>query len=316
MIDGTAAAPLPIALGHEGAGVVHAVGEREGRERDARPPDQVPEADRDYFLERRYPSFGNLVPRDVASRNAKEVCDAGRGVGPSKQGVYLDFAESIGRLGQEVIDERYGNLFEMYERIVREAVEELKEEEFRGTFHAQKSETPGSQLTPVETIIESDTEALIPDVYIESDTERLDVYRRLYRAAARGDLRVMRDELQDRFGEYPQEVEHLFRLVELRLIAARGGFPKVSLKEQLLTITLPASSNKEFYGDEDSADAPFQRIARRLADGTVKNIRLHQQDNELMLLIPLTGLNSSQDRLAEAQKKINELSEILAYHAQ
>ena len=205
--------------------------------------------------------------------------------------------------------------FEMYERIVREAVEELKEEEFRGTFHAQKSETPGSQLTPVETIIESDTEALIPDVYIESDTERLDVYRRLYRAAARGDLRVMRDELQDRFGEYPQEVEHLFRLVELRLIAARGGFPKVSLKEQLLTITLPASSNKEFYGDEDSADAPFQRIARRLADGTVKNIRLHQQDNELMLLIPLTGLNSSQDRLAEAQKKINELSEILAYHA-
>ena len=84
---------------------------------DTRPPDQVPEAERDYFLERKYPSFGNLVPRDVASRNAKEVCDEGRGVGPSGLGVYLDFAEAIGRLGAPKIKERYGNLFDMYERI-------------------------------------------------------------------------------------------------------------------------------------------------------------------------------------------------------
>ncbi len=87
---------------------------------DTRPPDQIPEAERDYFLERKYPSFGNLVPRDVASRNAKAVCDEGRGVGPGGYGVYLDFAEAIGRLGREVIEERYGNLFEMYERITGE----------------------------------------------------------------------------------------------------------------------------------------------------------------------------------------------------
>jgi succinate dehydrogenase / fumarate reductase flavoprotein subunit len=87
---------------------------------DKRPPDQIPEEDRDYYLERRYPSFGNLVPRDVASRNAKNVCDEGRGVGPGGLGVYLDFADSIRRLGERTIRERYGNLFDMYQRITDE----------------------------------------------------------------------------------------------------------------------------------------------------------------------------------------------------
>ncbi|HXE87699.1 MAG TPA: fumarate reductase/succinate dehydrogenase flavoprotein subunit [Hyphomicrobiaceae bacterium] len=87
---------------------------------DKRSPEQIPEADRDYFLERKYPSFGNLVPRDVAARNAKGVVDEGRGVGPQKNGVYLDFAEAIKRLGRQTIEERYGNLFEMYQKITGE----------------------------------------------------------------------------------------------------------------------------------------------------------------------------------------------------
>jgi succinate dehydrogenase / fumarate reductase flavoprotein subunit len=87
---------------------------------DTRPPDQIPEAERDYYLERKYPSFGNLVPRDVASRNAKAVCDEGRGVGPTGLGVYLDFADAIKRLGANVIGEKYGNLLDMYERITDE----------------------------------------------------------------------------------------------------------------------------------------------------------------------------------------------------
>jgi succinate dehydrogenase / fumarate reductase flavoprotein subunit len=87
---------------------------------DARPPGQIPEGERDYYLERRYPSFGNLVPRDVASRAAKAVCDDGRGVGAGGLGVYLDFAESMGRLGRGVIEERYGNLFHMYRKITAE----------------------------------------------------------------------------------------------------------------------------------------------------------------------------------------------------
>jgi len=87
---------------------------------DTRPADQIPEEERDYFLERRYPAFGNLVPRDVASRAAKREVDAGRGVGPLKNGVYLDFGPAIERLGRHVIEERYGNLFQMYERITGE----------------------------------------------------------------------------------------------------------------------------------------------------------------------------------------------------
>jgi succinate dehydrogenase / fumarate reductase flavoprotein subunit len=87
---------------------------------DKRPPLSIPESERDYYLERKYPSFGNLAPRDIASRGAKEVCDEGRGVGESGLGVYLDFADAIKRLGESVIRERYGNLFEMYQRITDE----------------------------------------------------------------------------------------------------------------------------------------------------------------------------------------------------
>ncbi len=87
---------------------------------DKRDPREIPEAERDYYLERRYPAFGNLVPRDVASRAAKAVCDEGRGVGPGGRGVYLDFADAIGRLGRAAVEAKYGNLFQMYEKITGE----------------------------------------------------------------------------------------------------------------------------------------------------------------------------------------------------
>src|SRR5512132_3485933 len=88
-------------------------------------PRDIPEQDRDYYLERKYPSFGNLSPRDISSRAAKEACDQGRGVGPGGLGVYLDFADAIKRLGEHVIRERYGNLFDMYERITGENAYEV-----------------------------------------------------------------------------------------------------------------------------------------------------------------------------------------------
>jgi succinate dehydrogenase / fumarate reductase flavoprotein subunit len=87
---------------------------------DSRPPDQIPEDERDYYLERKYPTYGNLAPRDISSRAAKQACDDGRGVGPGGLGVYLDFKDAIARLGASKIGEKYGNLFEMYERITDE----------------------------------------------------------------------------------------------------------------------------------------------------------------------------------------------------
>ena len=94
------------------------VPKQQGETRQPRP--DIPENERDYYLERKYPSFGNLAPRDIASRAAKEVCDEGRGVGDTGLGVYLDFGHAIERLGEDVIAARYGNLFEMYERITGE----------------------------------------------------------------------------------------------------------------------------------------------------------------------------------------------------
>ena len=88
--------------------------------KDSRAPQDIPETERDYYLERKYPSYGNLAPRDIASRSAKEVCDEGRGVGEHGRGVYLDFSEAIGRVGAETIRKRYGNLFDMYDRITSE----------------------------------------------------------------------------------------------------------------------------------------------------------------------------------------------------
>src|SRR3989449_10084548 len=88
-------------------------------------PNEIPETDRDYYLERKYPSYGNLAPRDISSRAAKEVCDEGRGVGPGGRGVYLDFAHAIKRLGEDTIRERYGNLFEVYEKITGEDAYEV-----------------------------------------------------------------------------------------------------------------------------------------------------------------------------------------------
>lgn len=90
------------------------------KKNDARAPHDIPENERDYYLEKRYPSFGNLVPRDVASRNAKNVCDIGKGVGPTGQAVYLDFSDAINRLGKDKIREKYGNLFDMYHHITSE----------------------------------------------------------------------------------------------------------------------------------------------------------------------------------------------------
>src|SRR5204862_1172738 len=86
----------------------------------AKPPSSIPEADRDYYLERKYPSYGNLAPRDISSRAAKEACDDGRGVGPGRLGVYLDFGRAIEQQGKDRIEEKYGNLFDMYERITAE----------------------------------------------------------------------------------------------------------------------------------------------------------------------------------------------------
>jgi succinate dehydrogenase / fumarate reductase, flavoprotein subunit len=122
---------------------------------DKRPPNQIPAEERDYFLERKYPAFGNLVPRDVASRNAKTVCDEGHGVGESGYGVYLDFADAIQRLGRPVVKERYGNLFDMYERITGE-----------DPYKAPMRIYPASHYTMGGLWVDYNLQSTVPGLYI------------------------------------------------------------------------------------------------------------------------------------------------------
>lgn len=194
--------------------------------------------------------------------------------------------------------------FEMYEKIVREAVEELKQEEFGELFRDSRY-TPHNDEP--HTTIESDIEALIPEFYVESDAERLDIYRRLYRATNEEELQAMRTELRDRFGEYPPEVEHLFSLITLRLIASKANFTKVSLKENLLVITLPNASDSSFYGTTENSDAPFQHLMKKISDGTLRGVRLKQEEKSLTLQLSLSSSSNHQDRFIKAIERLKEV---------
>jgi transcription-repair coupling factor (superfamily II helicase) len=204
----------------------------------------------------------NLAMRDL------EIRGAGNLLGGEQSGFILEMG------------------FEMYQKVVEEAVAELKDQEFADVFERD----PVLRTRP-ETVIETDIEALIPEVYIESNGERLDVYRRMYRASSREDLQTLRTELTDRFGEYPVETENLFRLVELKLAAAAKGFRKLELEGLRLVLTFPPTDEKEFYEGEN---APFQKIMAVVHTLRQYQPKLKQEADRLWLSAAIKG----EDRIA------------------
>jgi transcription-repair coupling factor (superfamily II helicase) len=194
--------------------------------------------------------------------------------------------------------------FEMYERVLEEAVEELKEQEFQKLFEGAPAEARSKKT---ETTIESDLEAYIPDFYIETDAERLDIYRRLSRVSTEAEIESIRQELKDRFGEYPDEVENLLKLVELRLLASQGKFPQVSLKEGKLAITLPDESNQQFYGSPDQPDSPFQRIMAKVAGEYKTHAKLRQEGKTLALEFLLASSGDDPQRIAQARAILEDV---------
>ena len=196
--------------------------------------------------------------------------------------------------------------FEMYERIVKEAVEELKQEEFKEILQKDLSSKEVFKFQR-ETIIEADIEAIIPDFYIESDSERLDIYRRLYSASDEKEIEKMREELQDRFGEYPVEVENLLQIVEVRICASRAGFPRIGLKGGMMSITLPPETDERFYGAPGDTNSPFQIIMGKISNGEIKNVILKQEGKELMLHFKKMDGSSISEYLKDAKGKINLL---------
>jgi transcription-repair coupling factor (superfamily II helicase) len=212
----------------------------------------------------------NLAMRDL------EIRGAGNLLGAEQSGFILEMG------------------FEMYQRVVEEAVAELREEEFASPTTAARSSIGTRQS---EISVETDIEAFIPDFYIESDAERLDLYRRLYALTAREEIEAMRAEMQDRFGEYPEEVEHMFLQIELKTAAAGAGFTKIELSEQRVTMTLPPDNNRSYYDGENS---PFQQLMEHLP--RLQSVRLHltQEGKQLKLVGTLARSGSERERLKAA----------------
>ncbi len=194
---------------------------------------------------------------------------------------------------------------EMYQRIVEEAVAELKEQEFEKLFQGTNAQ---ARRTNGETTIDADVEAYIPDVFIESDSERLDFYRRLYGVSSTDEIQAMRDELRDRFGEYPEEVENLFGVVELKTIASKIGFTKVELLRNQLSLHFPSAEEKKFYESDDGSVPPFQQIMSLVA--TLRRYRPHLKQDGKQLKLNATILGGSDARALLASVK--EVLTILA----
>ena len=168
-----------------------------------------------------------------------------------------------------------------------------------------------AQISKPEPVVESDIEAFIPDFYIESDSERLDLYRRIYRVANEDELSSIRVELQDRFGEYPEEVENLLQLVSLRFLASQTGFQKLSLKGEMFTILLPDSSNEMFYEKDGDTDAPFQKIMSLVSQSNDKNVQLNNKGRELTLEFSRLLTGDAKRRLDSEKNKLAELTSSL-----
>ena len=227
----------------------------------------------------------NLAMRDL------EIRGAGNLLGAEQSGFILEMG------------------FEMYQRIVEEAVAELKEQEFKQLY---ERETGDGRREKVETVVEADIEAFVPDFFIESDAERLDFYRRLYRATSLEEIQSMRDELRDRFGEYPEEVEHLFSLLELKVLAAQIGFAKIEFQNDRLSLFFPPADTKEFYEESDGSTSRFQQIMSHVSDLKRYGAGLRQEGQQLRLTAQLEHDTEPRARLKQVRSLLERLQYQLA----
>lgn len=221
----------------------------------------------------------NLALRDL------EIRGAGNLLGAEQSGFILEMG------------------FETYQRIVEEAVRELKEQEFAQLLTAE----PPLERPLIETLLETDIEAYIPELYVESDAERLDLYRRLYHIKALEELESFRAELRDRFGQYPLEVEHLLASIALRISAMHFALAKVSLHGRAVVLSFPPSSERWFYEGSPGQAAPFQSVMARLPELQRLKPALKQQERALELHLLIAPAVSPADRLAAAAEALADL---------
>lgn len=211
----------------------------------------------------------NLAMRDL------EIRGAGNLLGGEQSGFILEMG------------------FEMYTKTLEEAVRELKDQEFSELFAEERRKQPSARK---DTVIEADIDAYIPEFYVDDDSERLDIYRRLYRAETVETVDEIRVELEDRFGPMMEEVDHLFILSTLRVLAGSAGFRKIELSKRTVRFHLPDQTEKEFY--EGGA---FQSIMTMVEKGKSAKIQLKQEGESLFLQGTLEG-DSGAERTLQAQE--------------
>lgn len=192
--------------------------------------------------------------------------------------------------------------FETYEKILAEAVSEIKDEEFKELFAAE-----ASVQKQIETTIDTDLEALIPDFYVEKDSERLEIYRRLYRMDDTTKIDDIKSELQDRFGEYPPEVENLFKIIELKIVAARFRITRVEMRNKIVTLTFPDKSDETFYGSLDQTDSYLNRFVNFINIHREMKPKLREVGTQLLLEFKPPLQN---DSLKQIEQIINILKSI------
>ena len=210
-----------------------------------------------------------------------------RGAGNLLGGEQSGFIESMG--------------FEMYTKVLEEAVGELKEEEFRDLFDQQTAK----RETMNEAIVEADVDVRIPEEYMENDNERLTIYRRLFAVMADEQLKEIADELVDRFGKVPEQVGNLFTLVRVRLIASRLGFRKISVSQNGMMIDFPPESETQFY-----EAASFQLLMTYISQYKNKRIALKQNGKSLMLACSFDS-GKNLNPLALTEKFLHELDGVM-----
>jgi len=218
----------------------------------------------------------NLAMRDL------EIRGAGNLLGAEQSG----FIETMG--------------FEMYSKILEEAVVELKQEEFTELFKGEKQRERDVKL---QATVDVDVDAYIPEFYVEKDFERLDIYRRLYEVKNLGQLEELQSELADRFGKLPEEVENLFQLIRLRVVASEVGFQKVKLSGETLVLEFPDESYRSFY-----EEGRFQAIMERVAPQRDQKMQMKQQGKTLELIVRLVEGDGSH-RIRRAEQWIRALLE-------
>lgn len=221
----------------------------------------------------------NLAMRDM------EIRGAGNLLGAEQSGFILEMG------------------FDLYQKIVEEAVGELKEEEFSDLVVSR-----GRERT-VEAAVEADVEALIPEVYVSSDSERLDLYRRLYQIDDPAGVEEMGKEMEDRFGEFDVEVDHLLQTIRVKLACEELGFPRLQLARRVCTIWMPPG-DATFYEERDGAPSRFQALTQSVLQWKDHHPRFRQDGNQLKLVLRLPEAVSSDQRLSHIRGLLDHMKEL------